>query len=62
MQEKKKTAPKRVSNSFRVYEILSDGDLSEDYENDPVYFSFDDTVRVQLVTHTTLAAEENKGD
>lgn len=61
MHEEKKTAPKRVSDSFRAHEMLSDGDLSEDYDNDPVYFSFDDSVRVQLVTTHHTVEEEAKG-
>ncbi|TNV73339.1 hypothetical protein FGO68_gene12786 [Halteria grandinella] len=41
--------------------MLSDGDLSEDYDNDAVYFSFDDSVRVQLITTHHAVTEEAKG-
>lgn len=58
MLEERKTAPKRVSDSFRVTDILYDSDVSEDYDNDPVFFSFDDAARVQLIARRTAVAPE----
>jgi hypothetical protein len=57
----RKVLPKRVSDSFRAHEMLSDGDLSEDYDNDPCYFSFDDAARQINIGKTTEGElEESK--
>jgi hypothetical protein len=43
-------APRRVSQSFKSREMLSDSDLSEDYDADPYFIDFNDQHRYPTFT------------